>query len=96
MCSEKSFFTPKKETRIIPKARRATRKRFEGTTRPFRGEFIDPCVARFSKISQTVQNTKNRSIRIVFQYKFTIKPAIFLAVEFPEVLKNFAESPWPE
>ena len=26
--------------------------RFEGTTRPFRSEFIDPCVARFSKISQ--------------------------------------------
>ena len=39
---------------------------------------------------------KNQSIRIVFQYKFTIKLAIFLAVEFPEVLENFAESPWPE
>ena len=64
---------------------------------PFRSEFIDPCVARFSKIfAKTVQNTKNRSIRIVFQYKFTIKPAIFLAVEFPEVLENFAEIPWPE
>ena len=45
---------------------------------------------------KTVHNTKNQSIRIVFQYKFTIKPAICLAVEFPEVLENFAESPWPE
>ena len=50
--SEKSLFKPKKETRIILNARRATRKRFEGITRPFRSEFIDPCVARFSKISQ--------------------------------------------
>ena len=45
---------PKKETRIILNARRATHKRFEGTTSPFRSEFIDPCVARFSKISQTL------------------------------------------
>ena len=47
----------------------------------------------FKNFAKTVQNSKNRSIRIVFQYKFTIK---FLAVEFPEVIENFAESPWPE
>ena len=28
------------------------RKRFEGTTSPFRSEFIDPCGARFSNIAQ--------------------------------------------
>ena len=50
----------------------------------------------FKNFAKTVKNTKNRSIRIVFQCKFTIKPASFLAVEFPEVLENFAESPWPE
>ena len=46
--SEKSLFTPKKETLIILNARRETRKRFEGTISPFRSEFINPCVARFS------------------------------------------------
>ena len=50
----------------------------------------------FQNFAKNVQKTKNRSIRIVFQHKFIIKPAIFLAVEFPEVLENFAESPWPE
>ena len=88
------LFTPKKETRIILNARRVTRKRFEGTTRPFRSEFIGPCVARVSKISQKL--FRIQKIGELFQYKFTIKAAIFLAVEFPEVLKNFAESPWPE
>ena len=31
----------------------------------------------FNNFAKTVQNTKNRSIRIVFQYKFTIKPVFF-------------------
>ena len=48
----------------------------------------------FQIFAKTVQNIKNRSLRIVFQYKFTIKPVIF--VEFPEVLKNLVESPWPQ
>ena len=31
----------------------------------------------FQIFAKTVQNIKDRSIRIVFQYKFTIKPVIF-------------------
>ena len=31
----------------------------------------------FQIFAKTVQNIKNRSIKIVFQYKFTIKPVIF-------------------
>ena len=50
----------------------------------------------FQIFAKTVQNIKNRSIRIVFQYKFTIKPVIFQPLNFQNVLKNFVESPWPE
>ena len=40
------------------------------------------------------KNRQNAFLNEKFiQYKLTIKPAIFLAVEFPEVLENFAESP---
>ena len=31
----------------------------------------------FKNFTKTVQNTKNQSIRIVFQYKFTIRPVTF-------------------
>ena len=77
--SEKSLFTPKKETLIILNARRETRKRFKGTISPFRSVFNLSTRAWhvFQIFDNTVQNIKNRSIRIVFQYKFTIKPVIF-------------------
>ena len=50
----------------------------------------------FQIFAKTVQNIKNRSIRIVFQYKFTIKPVIFQPLNSQNVLENFVESPWPE
>ena len=49
----------------------------------------------FQTFQKTVQNTRNRSIRIVFQYKFAINTN-FLAVELLEVLENFLERQWPE
>ena len=50
----------------------------------------------FQIFTKTVQNIKNWSTRIVFQYKFTIKPVIFQPLNSQKYLKNFVESPWPE
>ena len=66
---------PQKETYIIINARRDTRKSFEGTTKSISKRIYQPVRSTFFKnFAKTVQSTKNRSIRIVFQYKYTIKP----------------------
>ena len=41
----------------------------------------------FKHLAKTVLNTRNRSIRIVFQYKFTIKPVIFWLLNSQEYWK---------
>ena len=75
--SEKSLFTPKKETLIILNAKRETRKRFEELPVHFEANLSTRAWHVFQIFAKTVQNIKNRSIGIVFQYKFTIKPVIF-------------------
>ena len=75
--SEKSLFTPKKETLIILNAKPETRKRFEELPVHFEANLSTRAWHVFQIFAKTVQNIKNRSIRIVFQYKFTIKPVIF-------------------
>lgn len=50
-------------------------KRFVRIGSQFGSEFIDPCEALYlKKFAKTVKNTKNRSVGIVLQYKFAIKP----------------------
>ena len=41
-------------------------------------------------------NTKNRSIRKVYKYKFTMKPEISCELDSRQVLKHYQESPWPK
>ena len=57
------------------------------------------CLRKIMQLSRFVNENRKKNRQNAFlnekfiQYKLTIKPAIFLAVEFPEVLENFAESP---
>ena len=71
------MYSTKKQKRIILAARRSPRKRFEGIASQFSSLFIGPSGPR---LSITVQNTKNRSIRKAFQYKSTVKPVIISAM----------------
>ena len=71
------MFTPKKEMLIILNAKRETRKRFEELPVHFEANLSTRAWHVFQIFAKTVQNIKNQSIRIVFQYKFTIKPVIF-------------------
>ena len=50
--------------------------------------------ARFSQVLQNLlRYTKNRSIRTVFRYKFTIKPVIICVLYSVEALEYYQESP---
>ena len=69
--SDRSLYGPKKQERIIFAASRLASDLESNLKRIFWCTF-------FRHFARTVRNTKNRSIRIVFRYKFTIKPVIIL------------------
>ena len=91
------LFASLKQKRIIFAARRLASDLKSILKRIYRSTF-------FKHFARTVRNTKNRSIRIVFEYKFTIKPVnsqgvlgkhtLFksVCVVFLEALKHYQES----
>ena len=82
---------PKKETCIIINVRREVHKQylkelqvnFEANLSTHAGHVFQKFRKNCSEYKESVNKIHNQTCN-------------FLAVEFPEVLKNFAESPWPE
>ena len=73
--SDMSFYRPKKWKHIIFDAKQLASDLKSIFKRTYRSTF-------FRHFKRTVRNTKNRSIRIIFQYKLTIKPVIICVLYF--------------